>query len=219
MNISSFAMPRSTWLLKWCPLLFLALWPLAAGAQDSVPEAPSDKDLTALLDFDPDCPLTGGPVASAEDIPESNGLARMGRLIWARGFGNKHCTPVVVYAVLYEGGSFLTDGIRKQVTNAATRRKALEKKWEPEGAKEFLFPRVFQVGEARKGYHFLIVEGDRGAETATALTSQDGAYDLVLFTFYIARDGDRPDAIKVKTAMPQADGPTILAALEKELFR
>jgi len=163
--------------------------------------------------------LTGGPVASAEDVPESNGLARMGRLIWARGFGNKHCTPVVVYAVLYEGGSFLTKGIKEQVTNAATRREALEKKWEPEGAKEFLFPRVFQVGEARKGYHFLVIEGERGAETATALTSQDGAYDLVLFTFYIARDGDRPDAIKVRTAMPQVDGPTVLAALEKELFR
>ena len=55
---------------------------------------------------------------------------------------------------------------------------------------------------------------------ATLLSDRrEGAYDLVLFTFYIARDGNRPDAIKVKTAMPQADGPTILAALEKELFR
>lgn len=190
-----------------------------ARADENQPSAPSTDTLESALQLSPKCPLTAGPVAKGAELSKDNILGRMGDLIWARGFGNKDCSRLVVYAALYEGGSFLTAGIKNQVAGAVARHAAAGKADQPDAGEEVLVPEIFDLGQNRKGYHFLVVQGPGGAETATALTSADGRYDLVLFRFYIGPKAARVQQVSQNTALPTADSASIIMDLENALLQ
>ena len=201
-------------------LTFLLLLCAMSWAAASPPAAPNETTIEKALQFRPNCPLSAGPVATAAQIKDDNLLGKMGNLIWARGFGNQDCTKVVVFAALYEGGSFLTRDIKSQVTEAVARHGSATSTQQETGATDgVLYPEIFDLGQNRKGYHFLVVHGPGGSETATALTSQDGRYDLVLFRFYIRANGEQPLQVAQSPALPTANSASIIRSLESVLLR
>jgi hypothetical protein len=64
-----------------------------------------------------------------------------------------------------------------------------------------------------------VIHGPGGSETATALTSQDGRYDLVLFRFYIRANGKQPLQVAQSPALPTANSASIIRTLESALLR
>ncbi len=211
------ALRRTTLFLSF--LLPLLLPPSAATAVENQPPALSKDTLESALQLSPNCPLTAGPVTEGTELKEDNILGRMGDLIWARGFGNKDCSRLVIYAALYEGGSFLTANIKNQVSGAVARHATAGEAGQPGAGEEVLRPEIFDLGQNRKGYHFLVVHGPGGAETATALTSADGRYDLVLFRFYIGPKAARVQQVSQTAALPTADNASIIMDLENALLQ
>ncbi len=223
MNIMQAPGPlRNSLLLSF--LLSLLLLPPPAGAAGNPPAAPSKDTIESVLRLYPDCPLSASAVTKGAEVADDNMLAKMGDLIWARGFGNKDCSRVVIYTALYQGGSFLTADIKTQVARAVANRAtraANGTAGQPGAGEEVLFPEILDLGQNRRGYHFLVVYGPGGTETATALTSADGRYDLVLFRFYMGPKAMQAQARKLAqdASLPTADSASIITDLENALLQ